>query len=87
MHYCEEKKIEEEERKSSPKVGLQVINLLQNWHRNLYFVIHTNSKEITFLIPVQIAFWLCPMAAAGRCLGFVLTKIKASGDTCKWHLW
>lgn len=84
MHYCEKKKIGEEGRKSSPKVGLQVFNLLQNWHRNLYFVIHINSKETTFLIPVQIAFWLCPVAAVGRCLGFVLTtRIKASGGTCK----
>lgn len=62
MHYCEEKKIEKEGRKSSPKVGLQVINLLQNWHRNLFFVIHTNSKEITFLFQCRLlsgfALWL-----------------------------
>lgn len=62
MHYCEEKKIEKEGRKSSPKVGLQVINLLQNWHRNLFFVIHTNSKEITFLFLCRLlsgfALWL-----------------------------
>lgn len=85
MHYCEKekKKIEEEGRKSSPKTGLQVINLLQNWHKNLYLVIHTNSQETIFLIPVQIAFWLCPVAAVGRSLGFVLIRIKASGGTCK----
>lgn len=62
MHYCEKKKIEEEGRKSSPKVGLQVINSLQNWPRNLHFVIHTYSEETLSLFHCRLlsgfALWL-----------------------------
>lgn len=82
MHYCEKKMIEKEGKKSSPKIGLQLINSFQNWHRRTFCFASETDFEKARPSPYQhsLPFWLCPVAAIGGWLSFFLaTAIKAAG--------